>query len=576
MSKQQVKAKQLHAQFFRKNKGNLTVAIFVALLNVAANLILSWLLKAMMDTVEGNAPYPVLFLLGIGILLCGIVFLCGFGEYVFKTRFIAKATKQYREYAFSRLLKKRIQSFSKENTSTYLSVLSNDLNAINTQYLSKIPDLIFQVGVFVGALGMMLWYSPLLTAVGIGFSLLPVVASLALGNRLAPAEKALSERNERYTGVLKDALSGFSVIKSFKAEEAIGRLFHQHNETLTAAAQKRDKTAVAVSSVANLAGLVAQLGVFFVAAVLAAKNMGVTSGTVVIFVQLMNFVIGPIATLPTIFSGRKASMALIDKLATLLTENAEEGEERRGKEVTAQREIRLNGVTYAYPGDKPVIKDLSLTFSCGKSYAVVGASGSGKSTLLNLLTSSYPDYSGEILFDGKELKSIDTDALYNLISVIQQNVFIFNGSIYDNITMFSPFDEEKVNLAVERSGLKRLVEEKGYGYLCGEGGCALSGGEKQRIAIARSLLRDTPVLLVDEATSALDKNTENEVNQALFSLKELTKIMVTHTLSEKFLRSCDEIVVLKEGGVYEKGDFEELMAKKDYFYSLYTVSRTSE
>lgn len=575
MSKQQVKAKQLHAQFFRKNKGNLTVAIFVALLNVAANLILSWLLKAMMDTVEGNAPYPVLFLLGIGILLCGIVILCGFGEYVFKTRFIAKATKQYREYAFSRLLKKRIQSFSKENTSTYLSVLSNDLNAINTQYLSKIPDFIFQVGVFVGALGMMLWYSPLLTAVGIGFSLLPVVASLALGNHLAPAEKALSESNERYTGVLKDALSGFSVIKSFKAEEAIGRLFHRHNESLTAAAQKRDKTAVAVSTVASLAGFVAQLGVFFVAAVLAAKNMGVTSGTVVIFVQLMNFVISPIATLPTIFSGRKASMALIDKLATLLTENTE-GEEFREKEVTAQREIRLNGVTYAYPGDKPIIKDISLTFSCGKSYAVVGASGSGKSTLLNLLTSSYPDYSGEILFDGKELKSIDTDALYNLISVIQQNVFIFNGSIYDNITMFSPFDEEKVNLAVERSGLKQLVEEKGYGYLCGEGGCALSGGEKQRIAIARSLLRDTPVLLVDEATSALDKNTEKEVNQALFSLKELTKIMVTHTLSEKFLRSCDEIVVLKEGGVYEKGDFEELMAKKDYFYSLYTVSRTSE
>lgn len=570
-----MKAKQLHAQFFIKNKGNLTVAIFVALLSVAANLILSWLLKAMMDTVEGNAPYPVFFLLGIGLIMCGIVILCGLGEYIFKTRFIAKATKQYREYAFSRLLKKRIQSFSKENTSTYISVLSNDLNAINTQYLSKIPDLIFQVGVFVGALGMMLWYSPLLTAVGIGFSLLPVVASLALGNRLAPAEKALSESNERYTGVLKDALSGFSVIKSFKAEEAIGRLFHRHNETLTAAAQKRNKTAVAVSSVANLAGLVAQLGVFFVAAVLAAKNMGVTSGTVVIFVQLMNFVISPIATLPTIFSGRKASMALIDKLATLLTENTE-GEEFREKEVTAQREIRLNGVTYAYPGDKPIIKDLSLTFSCGKSYAVVGASGSGKSTLLNLLTSSYPDYSGEILFDGKELKSIDTDALYNLISVIQQNVFIFNGSIYDNITMFSPFDEEKVNLAVERSGLKRLVEKKGYGYLCGEGGCALSGGEKQRIAIARSLLRDTPVLLVDEATSALDKNTENEVNQALFSLKELTKIMVTHTLSEKFLRSCDEIIVLKEGGVYEKGDFEELMAKKDYFYSLYTVSRTNE
>ena len=203
----------------------------------------------------------------------------------------------------------------------------------------------------------------------------------------------------------------------------------------------------------------------------------------------------------------------------------------------------------------------------------MGASGCGKSTLLNLLMASDTDYSGSIRYDDTELREIRTDALYELVSVIQQNVFIFNASIRDNITMFSDFPREEVDRAMEQSGLSALVEARGEGFQCGENGCNLSGGEKQRISIARSLLKKSRVLLVDEATAALDAQTASQVSGAILDLRGITRIVVTHSLEESQLKRYDRILTLKNGRIHEEGTFAELMAKKGYFYSLFTVAQ---
>ena len=152
-------------------------------------------------------------------------------------------------------------------------------------------------------------------------------------------------------------------------------------------------------------------------------------------------------------------------------------------------------------------------------------------------------------------------------------MFVFNSTIRNNITMFSQFPEEDVDRAVRLSGLKRLIDEKGADYLCGENGSGLSGGERQRISIARALLRKTPVLFVDEATASLDAETSYEVLDAILKLDGYTRVIVTHDLDENNLRRCTGLFAMKSGEVSERGSFDELMEKKGYFYSLYTVSQ---
>ena len=191
---------------------------------------------------------------------------------------------------------------------------------------------------------------------------------------------------------------------------------------------------------------------------------------------------------------------------------------------------------------------------------------------VNLLMEAYPDYAGSITFDEKELREIGSRHLYKTVSVVQQNVFIFNATIRDNITMFSSFPQEAVDSAIRLSGLSALMEAKGEDYLCGENGCNLSGGEKQRISIARSLLKKSQVLLVDEATAALDAQTAFQISSAILDMEQ-TAIVITHALEEKLLRRYDRILTLKNGSITESGTFQELMDKKGYFYSLFTVSQ---
>ena len=417
----------------------------------------------------------------------------------------------------------------------------------------------------------MFWYSPLLTVISIALSVLPLLASLATGNLVARAEKQVSDRNETYMTTLKDSLAGFSVIKSFRAEVQMCRIFAERVGKVSDAKCLRKKMSVLVQMLSALSGCIVQFGVFLIGAYLALRGAGLSAGTVLVFVQLLNYVINPVGNIPQALAECKASKALVEKVAKALSENVRE--EGSVQKTTLDKGITLDGVSYSYSPEKQVLNGMNVTFEAGKSYALVGASGCGKSTLLNLLMASDTDYSGSIRYDDTELREIRTDALYELVSVIQQIVFIFNASIRDNITMFSDFPREEVDRAMEQSGLSALVEARGEGFQCGENGCNLSGGEKQRISIARSLLKKSRVLLVDEATAALDVQTASQVSGAILDLRDITRIVVTHSLEESQLKRYDRILTLKNGRIHEEGTFAELMAKKGYFYSLFTVAQ---
>lgn len=556
--------------FYRKNRLNYVLTIAAVIGNSVMQILLAVFIKGLMDLAGGGDMGR----LGRYLILAALLLAGGCAVWLLrrtaKYNFMRKAVEAYRNRAFEEITAKGISAFGKDNTSNYISALTNDITPIENNYLSAGFDIIDQLLTAVLALGLMLYYSWFLTLVVAVLCCLPVAVSVAFGSRVAKQEQEISDRNAAFLAMVRDLLGGFAVVKSFQAQREAAGLYADKNRSLEQMKCSRRKTAELIQIASMAAGFLVQTGVFVLGAWLA-LNGRITAGVVIAFVQMMNYILAPIGNLPVLLANRKAALGLIEKLAACCEENGEE--ERQERVAGVGRGIYLNHVSFSYEEGKEALRDVSLDFTAGKSYAVVGASGSGKSTLLGLVMGNCPQYRGSATMDDRELREVNADSIFDVVSVIQQNVFIFDDTIRRNVCMFREFPEELVEEAVRRAGLSGLVEEKGWDYVCGEGGANLSGGEKQRIAIARSLLKKSQVLLADEATSALDAETADIVTGAILDLEGITRLVVTHRLEEKALARFDEIVVMRNGRVAERGSFAGLMEKKEYFYSLYQVSR---
>lgn len=557
-------------QLYYKNRINFIVTIILTIAMSSLNLMISWLIQQIMDCTANQDMQALVRSAWIVIIVVVIYTIANVMYRAVYPRFLQRAMQQYRDYAFSRLTQKSLRSFSKEGTALYVSALTNDCTSIENNYLAATFTLIELLFCFLGALIMMLYYSPVMLVLAVALSFLPVAVSMKAGNRLTEQEKEISKKNERFVSIVNELLSGFPVIKSFRAETQASRLFSQRNEQAEEAKKNKRRTEQLISLLANDAGIIAQMGIFLAGAWLAISGKGVTAGVVIVFVQLMNYILNPISQVPLLWSNRKAAIALMEKLSDALSENVRE--EGREKLNGFSEKIEVKDLTYGYEPESPVLKDLDVQFDAGKSYAIVGGSGSGKSTLLNLLMGSSSNYQGEICIDGVSIKNIESESLYQLMTSVQQNVFVFNDTIRNNVTMFHEFPDKEVTLALERSGLSEFIEKRGEEFVCGENGANLSGGERQRISIARALLRKSPILLVDEATAALDAATARAVSFSILNLVGMTRIVVTHRLEEAILRRYDKILVMKNGTICEQGNFDTLMQQKGQFYSLFQIA----
>lgn len=570
MKQNKKKSREFRRRLFYKNKMCFIASVIMTIVMSFLNLMISWLIQQIMDSMANQNMQSAVRCAWIA---ASVVIAYTVANAVYRAvypRFLQRAMQQYRDYAFSRLTQKSLRSFSKEGTALYVSALTNDCTSIENNYLAATFTLIELLFCFWGALIMMLYYSPVMLVLAVALSFLPVAVSMKAGNRLTEQEKEISKKNERFVSIVNELLSGFPVIKNFRAEAQASRLFSQRNEQAEEAKKNKRRTEQLISLLANDAGIIAQMGIFLAGAWLAISNKGVTAGVVIVFVQLMNYILNPISQVPLLWSNRKAAIALMEKLSDALSENVRE--EGREKLNVFSEKIEVKDLTYGYEPESPVLKDLDVQFDAGKSYAIVGGSGSGKSTLLNLLMGSSSNYQGEICIDSVSIKNIESESLYQLMTSVQQNVFVFNDTIRNNVTMFHEFSDKEVTLALERSGLSEFIEKRGEDFVCGENGANLSGGERQRISIARALLRKSPILLVDEATAALDAATARAVSFSILNLVGMTRIVVTHRLEEAILRRYDKILVMKNGTICEQGNFDTLMQQKGQFYSLFQIA----
>lgn len=565
------KRKEFQKQLFKANRLRSCSVMVLSVLGFAVNILISLLIKTLADYITGENDYALW-----QIVLCTVLVLGGFITVSLlrsrvKPKFVKKAMSQYKTHIFTELTKKNISSFSRENTGRYISALTNDAQTIEEYYLEITLQIVTYVMGGIIAISVMLYFNLILTVAAVVFAFVPLLASIAVGNRFAEKQVEVSEKNETFVSGVKDWLSGFSVVKSFQAEAEAIQCFDKINMDLESAKSDGDRMELVINMLTTIASLTSIFGVYFVGAVLAARGYGLTVGTIIVFANLMNMVNAPLTTVPQLWGYRKAACALMDKLAGLMQENIRNEGIRVPAELHAG--IRMRDVSFSYVEGNPVLQGVTQQFEVGKSYAIVGESGSGKSTLLNVLMGGEDDYVGNIYFDNHELKDIDKDSIYDIVTLIQQNVFVFNDTIKHNITMLKDFPQEEIEKVIHMSGLDKLIEQKGNNYICGENGSGLSGGEKQRISIARALLKKASVLLVDEATAALDAVTSYEVTHALLSLSNVTRVVITHRLEEGLLELYDEILVMKNGRIIERGTFSGLMEKKAYFYSLFTITQ---
>lgn len=550
---------------FESNGTNLLFSILGILFKSVAVLGFSVLTQKIIDTISGQHVNTVQYLIVFALSCIFCLIIGAVLEYVFWTSFRGRALAQYREHFYINIFRKDISDFNKDNTSIYTSAVTNDLNQIKDNYIESLPYVAELVFNFVGTVILMLFYDVKMAFLALAVSLLPIICSSFQMKQVEECEDKLANANSTFLGSFAESLLGFRSIKSMKAEGAISDKLRIVNKKASAAFEKREHVEISVAYIASLAGHFAQLVFFLAALFLARSGEDLSVGMIVVFVQLMQHISQLAITMPELIANIKAARKLMEKHDLMLTVNNVEGKK---VSLTCRDKICLNHVSAGYDADDDVLHDLTMEFSSNGCYAIIGESGSGKTSLLNLLSGTIKDYVGTVTYDGINISDICSESLFDLLSVIHQDVFVFDASIKDNITMFREYADDTLNEVIQKAGLEELIAEKGLEYRCGENGNMLSGGERQRIAIARSIIKETAVLLLDEATSALDVHTGYQIIDTIQNMTNKTRIVVTHDIMPDLMNRFDCVFVLKDGQLAESGSFDDLILKKGVCWSL--------
>lgn len=556
-------------QYWKQNKWILAVTIVFCTGAALLAAFISILLQGVTDAaISGNMDRfmkIIIFTAGYLLFLCLINFLGSLASKLL----IQRMTRQMRSDIYQGIMEREPVTFYGVNTADYISNLINDVKLIEDNYILPII-LNVQVGaMFVATLALLLFLSPLVTVILIVTLAFMFLVPALLGKLLEKRQSEVSDQLSRFTEKVKDILSGFEVIRSYQLLPMMQKRFETENRKAADRKFAADKLVALNEGLSDTLSNLSMVVVIFASAYLVLKGT-ITVGTLMALVQLSGMFLAPVLLIMENMPKIKGVKPIIEKLnslsetaSPLTTENAERGKQNQPAlpAPTFENKLAVNHLSYAYGEGKMALTDVSLTFEKGKKYALVGHSGCGKSTLIRLLTGYDRNYQGSITYDGAELKNLDTGCLGNLVSVLHQNIYLFNDSVKMNVSLDRDFEEEQWQTALQNSGLTGFLPTlpNGLDSPAGENGNLLSGGQRQRVALARAFIRNTDMIILDEGTSAIDGKTALEIETALLNKEHLTLLTITHSLSAAMLRQYDQIIYMDEGQVKAVSHFDDLI-----------------
>lgn len=535
-----------------------------------ANICFDFMMGFIVDIFSNGDVEKFIPIIIVTVTLIIVMFLAEYLDGLVMSKYIKNTVNYLRCDIFSKIISKDIKNFSLDNSGKYISILYNDVKLIEDSFLNNIFLVISSLLSFIISLCALFYISPYIVIFIVIFGILGFVIPNRLSKNLIIQKNEYSKSLEDITSITKDLFSGFEVIKCFNITKKMNKIFIDNSLKVENAKRKSSILEALIKGFSLSFSVTIYLGVLILGGYLMYKK-NISVGTAIIIIQLSTHIVGPVKTSISLINQIKSVTLISDKIKTIL-DSPNENLENESLEDFKQC-INVENVKFSYSKDRLALDNINLTFEKNKKYAIVGESGCGKSTLIKMIMRYYTKYEGNIVIDNKNLNSIYSSDLYKNISMIQQNVFMFDDSIKENIKLFSNHSDDEVIKSCDRAGLMGLINRLGNGIdsLVGENGNRLSGGEKQRVAIARALINKAKVLILDESTSALDNETAYNLEKSLLELKDLTMIVVTHKLIKSLLISYDEIIVMKDGKVIEIGNFEKLINLKGYFYSLYYI-----
>lgn len=473
---------------------------------------------------------------------------------------------------YDKVLQLPVGYFTEQRKGDLISRMSNDANEIEWSVMSTMEALIREPLNIIFYLSLMVFISPQLSLFLLFF--LPVSAFII--GRVSRSLKRTSNEAQEATGtaisILDETLGGIRVIKAFTAEQLLGSRFHRVNRELNQLRNRINFRRDLASPLSEVLGVVVLCGILWFGGRLVLQQNGsdLDADGFITYILFFTQIINPSKALSSAFYNMRRGSAAIARIEAILGAPLVVEEPANPHQLTGFRErIELRNVSFSY-NDVHVLHHIDLVLEKGKTIALVGSSGSGKSTLADLVPRFHDVTAGEILMDGINIRNFRLHELRSLMGIVTQEPILFNDTIAANIALGKPgATAAEIEAAARIANAHEFIvkKEAGYETNVGDRGSKLSGGEKQRLTIARAVLKNPPLLILDEATSSLDTESERLVQDAINQLmKERTSLVIAHRLST--VRHADEIVVLQQGRIIERGTHNELIHKNGFYKRL--------